>query len=70
MKAIPLFLWHTFWAWRYNRKAARHAVNLRRGATPEIRSDASQRLLAKGSTSNHHERERDRAKATIRSWFS
>ncbi len=70
MKSIILFLWHSFHAWRYNRKAARHAKNLRYGATPEIRSGASKSLLAKGATSNHHERERDRAKAEIQSWFS
>jgi len=59
MKTIALFLWHSFHAWRYNRIAAAHAVTMRSGATPEIRSDASQRLLSEGATSNMHERERD-----------
>jgi len=64
------FLYHSLMASIYNRKAAKHSRNMRHGETPHVRSNASKRLLKKGGTSNYHERERDKAKAEIKSWLS
>lgn len=66
MKTLFLYLYHLVAAGHYNRLAARHAVEMRHGATADIRREASQRLLDDGAASNRHERERDRHEDKIR----
>ena len=67
--AIFTFLYHSFMARLYNRKAAVSSRQWRHGETPEERSQGSKTTLEKGSASNSHERQRDLARAEIKSWL-
>lgn len=69
MKTITLYLWHAFHAWRLNRIAAKAALKMRWGDTPEKRRAAAKVNISEGAESNRHEAARDKHMATIKGWI-